>query len=124
LLIREMNILNLILLKKNNYFSRTKLNKMKNIKEKVLEWAELRNLLHNENALKQYSKLQEESNELLIGILNKDPYEQIDAIGDCAVVLIILAEQLGHDFDRCLESAYNEIKDRKGRTENGNFIKE
>jgi NTP pyrophosphatase (non-canonical NTP hydrolase) len=97
---------------------------MKNIKEKVLEWAELRNLLHNENALKQYSKLQEESNELLIGILNKDPYEQIDAIGDCAVVLIILAEQLGHDFDRCLESAYNEIKDRKGRTENGNFIKE
>jgi NTP pyrophosphatase (non-canonical NTP hydrolase) len=97
---------------------------MKNIKEKVLEWAELRNLLHNENALKQYSKLQEESNELLIGILNKDPYEQIDAIGDCAIVLIILANQLGFDIDECLESAYNEIKDRKGRTENGNFIKE
>jgi hypothetical protein len=124
LLIREMNILNLILLKKNNYFSRTKLNKMKNIKEKVLNWANERNLLHNENALKQYSKLQEESNELLISILDKDPYLQIDSIGDCAVVLIILANQLGHDFDKCLESAYNEIKDRKGRTENGNFIKE
>jgi len=97
---------------------------MKNIKEKVLEWAENRNLLHNENALKQYSKLQEESNELLIGILNKDPYEQIDAIGDCAIVLIILANQLGHDFDKCLESAYDEIKNRTGRTENGNFIKD
>lgn len=97
---------------------------MKNIKEKVLEWAEARNLLHNENALKQYSKLQEESNELLIGILNKDPYEQIDAIGDCAIVLIILANQLGHDFDKCLESAYDEIKNRTGRTENGNFIKD
>lgn len=97
---------------------------MKNIKEKVLEWAENRNLLHNENALNQYSKLQEESNELLLSILNKDPYEQLDAIGDCAVVLIILANQLGHDFDKCLESAYDEIKNRTGRTENGNFIKD
>ena len=97
---------------------------MKNIKEKVLEWAENRNLLHNENALKQYSKLQEESNELLIGILNKDPYEQIDAIGDCAVVLIILANQLGFDIDECLKSAYDEIKDRTGQTINGNFVKD
>jgi NTP pyrophosphatase (non-canonical NTP hydrolase) len=97
---------------------------MKNIKEKVLKWANERNLLHNENALKQYSKLQEESNELLIGILNKDPYEIIDALGDIQIVLIILANQLGFDIDECLESAYNEIKDRKGRTENGNFIKE
>jgi len=97
---------------------------MKNIKEKVLEWANESNLLHNENALKQYSKLQEESNELLLSILDKDPYAQIDAIGDCAIVLIILANQLGHDFDRCLESAYKEIKDRKGKTIGGNFIKE
>jgi NTP pyrophosphatase (non-canonical NTP hydrolase) len=97
---------------------------MKNIKEKVLQWGSERNLLHNENALKQYSKLQEESNELLIGILNKDPYEIIDALGDIQIVLIILANQLGFDIDECLESAYNEIKDRKGRTENGNFIKE
>jgi NTP pyrophosphatase (non-canonical NTP hydrolase) len=97
---------------------------MKNIKEKVLEWGAERNLLHNENALKQYSKLQEESNELLIGMLNKDPYEQQDALGDCFVVLIILANQLGHDLDKCLEMAYEEIKDRKGQTINGNFIKD
>lgn len=97
---------------------------MKNIKEKVLEWGGVRNLLHNENALKQYSKLQEESNELLIGILNKDPYEIIDALGDIQVVLIILANQLGFDIDECLESAYNEIKDRTGKTVNGNFVKD
>lgn len=97
---------------------------MKNIKEKVLEWAENRNLLHNENALKQYSKLQEESNELLIGILNKDPYEIIDALGDIQVVLIILANQLGFDIDECLKSAYDEIKDRTGQTINGNFVKD
>jgi NTP pyrophosphatase (non-canonical NTP hydrolase) len=97
---------------------------MKNIKDKVLEWGDERNLLHNENALKQYSKLQEESNELLIGMLNKDPYEIIDALGDIQIVLIILANQLGFDIDECLKSAYNEIKDRKGQTINGNFIKE
>ena len=97
---------------------------MKNIKEKVLEWAENRNLLHNENALKQYSKLQEESNELLIGILNKDPYEIIDALGDIQVVLIILANQLGFDIDECLKSAYEEIKDRTGQTINGTFKKD
>jgi NTP pyrophosphatase (non-canonical NTP hydrolase) len=97
---------------------------MKNIKDKVLNWANERNLLHNENALKQYSKLQEESNELLIGILNKDPYEIIDALGDIQVVLIILANQLGFDIDECLESAYNEIKDRKGQTIDGNFVKD
>ena len=94
------------------------------MKDKILNWAEARNLLHPENALKQYSKLQEESNELLLSILDKDPYAQIDAIGDCAVVLIILANQLGHDFDKCLESAYDEIKNRTGRTVNGNFVKD
>ena len=97
---------------------------MKNIKEKVLQWGAERNLLHNENALKQYSKLQEESNELLLSILDKDPYEQIDAIGDIQIVLIILANQLGFDIDECLESAYNEIKDRTGKTVNGNFVKD
>jgi phosphoribosyl-ATP pyrophosphohydrolase len=97
---------------------------MKNIKEKVLQWANERNLLHNENALKQYSKLQEESNELLIGMLNKDPYEIIYALGDIQIVLIILANQLGFDIDECLESAYNEIKDRTGQTISGNFIKD
>jgi NTP pyrophosphatase (non-canonical NTP hydrolase) len=97
---------------------------MKNIKDKVLQWASERNLLHNENALKQYSKLQEESNELLLSILDKDPYEQIDALGDIQIVLIILANQLGFDIDECLKSAYEEIKNRTGQTINGNFVKD
>jgi len=97
---------------------------MKTTKENVLEWAEQRNLLNKENVLKQYAKLQEESNELLIAILNKDPYEQIDAIGDCVVVLTILANQLGFDIDECFQSAYDEIKDRTGQTINGTFVKD
>lgn len=97
---------------------------MKSTKENVIEWAEQRGLLKEENVLKQYSKLQEESNELLISILNKDPYEQIDAIGDCVVVLTILANQLGFDIDECFKSAYNEIKDRTGQSINGTFVKD
>jgi len=40
------------------------------------------------------------------------------------VVLIILANQLGMTPKQCLEHAYNDIKDRKGRMVNGVFIKE
>jgi NTP pyrophosphatase (non-canonical NTP hydrolase) len=48
----------------------------------------------------------------------------IDAIGDIQVVLIILAAQYNLDVDDCLNTAYLQIKDRKGKTVNGIFIKE
>jgi NTP pyrophosphatase (non-canonical NTP hydrolase) len=48
----------------------------------------------------------------------------IDAIGDIQVVLIILAAQYDLDVDDCLNTAYLQIKDRKGKTVNGIFIKE
>ena len=48
----------------------------------------------------------------------------IDAIGDIQVVLILLSEMLDLNYNACLESAYNEIKDRKGVVVNGTFIKQ
>lgn len=97
---------------------------MKTTKELVLEWADKKSLLKEENHLKQYSKLQEESNELLIALLNKDPYETIDALGDILIVITILAKQLNLDIEECYKSAYNEIKDRTGTTINGMFFKD
>jgi NTP pyrophosphatase (non-canonical NTP hydrolase) len=94
------------------------------MKSNVLEWAKERDLLHNDNHTKQFMKLVEEVGELSNAILKDDKAEQIDALGDIQVVLIILAEQLGFDLDTCLESAYNEIKNRKGKTINGSFIKD
>lgn len=47
-----------------------------------------------------------------------------DAIGDTLVTVIILADILGYDPIDCLEEAYNTIKERKGTTENGTFVKE
>jgi len=98
---------------------------MKSLTErKVIEWATERGLVKEENATKQFIKLTEEVGELASALLKKDPYETIDAIGDINIVLIILCEQLGLNYKECLESAYNEIKDRKGKTVNGTFIKE
>ena len=94
------------------------------IERKVIEWANERGLIKEENATKQLLKLTEEVGELASALLKGDPYETIDAIGDIQVVLIILCEQLNINYSQALESAYNEIKERKGKTVNGTFIKE
>ena len=75
-------------------------------------------------APQQFMKLVEEVGELSNAMLNRNEAEQIDALGDIQVVLIILAEQLGFDLDTCLECAYNEIKNRTGVTKNGTFLKD
>lgn len=90
----------------------------------ILQWAEERGILKYENRFKQYTKLQEESNELLIAMLNNDDLEIRDAIGDIQVVLIILSKQLGYDYEQCLVDAYNVIKERKGKLINGVFVKD
>ena len=94
------------------------------IERKVIEWANERGLIKEENAPKQFIKLTEEVGELASALLKKDPYETIDAIGDIQVVLIILCEQLGINMTDCLNSAYEEIKNRKGVLKDGTFIKE
>lgn len=93
-------------------------------KKEILKWAESRELLKSENAKAQTIKLMEEVGELCGAILKGKPAEQIDAIGDIQIVLIILAKQLGIDYDAALESAYDTIKSRTGKTVGGSFIKD
>ena len=94
------------------------------MRKEILEWANQRELLHFRNHTKQFIKLSEEVGDLANAILKNNEKEQIDALGDIQIVLIILAEQLGFDLDECLKSAYNEIKNRTGKTINGTFIKD
>ncbi|HIA7046199.1 TPA: MazG-like family protein, partial [Staphylococcus aureus] len=47
-----------------------------------------------------------------------------DGIGDTVATLIILAQQQGWTLEECLQYAYDEIKNRKGKTINGTFVKE
>ena len=93
-------------------------------KNEVLNWANERGLLKPENKLMQMGKMVSEVGELCDAIIKDDKNGQIDGIGDVLVTLIILANQLGYDIEDCLEVAYNEIKNRKGETINGTFIKE
>jgi NTP pyrophosphatase (non-canonical NTP hydrolase) len=90
----------------------------------ILDWAEERGILHALNPYPQTLKVVEEVGELSSAILKSDKEKTIDAIGDVMVTLIILSGQLELDLYECLESAYNEIKDRKGKTINGTFIKQ
>ena len=93
-------------------------------KNEVLNWANERGLLKPENKLMQMGKMVSEVGELCDAIIKDDKNGQIDGIGDVLVTLIILANQLGYDIEDCLEVAYNEIKNRKGKNINGTFIKE
>ena len=97
---------------------------MENIEEQILSWAEERKLTDNRNFSSQMIKLMEEVGELSGAIARNDKSEQVDAIGDIQVVLIILCKQLGIDYKQSLQSAYNTIKNRKGKTINGIFVKD
>lgn len=114
------------------------------LQEKVLEWAEEKDLLHEEYAEKQFMKFVEEVFEfrdewlLYVHEYNKCSYGEADddpevveyrenmqlEMGDIFVTLIILCEKLGINPTRCLAMAYKKIKERKGKTINGQFIKE
>lgn len=96
---------------------------MKN-KNEVIEWATARGILKPENHLTQMGKMVSEVGELCDAIIKNDKDGQIDGIGDVLVTLIILSNQLGYDIEDCLASAYNEIKNRKGKTIGGTFIKD
>lgn len=114
------------------------MNKEMNFEElrtKVEEWADDKDLLHSENADKQFMKFIEEVFEFksemdlysyyhteCLTRINKEHME--DEMGDIFVTLIILCNQLGIDCVECLEKAYNKISKRKGKTIDGVFIKE
>lgn len=93
--------------------------------DNITQWADDRGILVPNNVPQQTMKIMEELGETAGAILkNKEKSEIIDGIGDTLVTVIILAKQLGLNPTECLESAWNEIKDRKGKTVDGTFIKE
>lgn len=98
--------------------------RMNSLLDKILDWAYDRNLVQGSTPQAQMLKLMEEMGELASGIAKKKRGVQADSIGDCLVVLTIIAEQLDLDLEACLAMAYDEIKDRKGQMRDGVFIKE
>lgn len=73
----------------------------------------------------QLNKVMEEVGEIAHEVSrNRYGADFRDAIGDTLVTLIILADIASARPMGCLELAYREIRDRKGKTENGTFVKE
>ena len=107
-----------------------------NLRKKVIAWGEGKNLIHQEVAEKQFLKFIEEVFEFKTesdlknymwnaGIAYADVTEPMALeMGDIFVTLIILCEQIGLNPIKCLDMSYEKIKDRKGKTINGVFIKE
>ena len=90
--------------------------------ENTIAWHHARNLIDGANDKDQYMKLIQECGELSDNICkNKDI---ADDIGDIMVVLINIAVRNGLSIEHCLEVAYHDIKDRKGKMVDGVFIKE
>ncbi len=139
------------------------------LEDLIIQWAQDKDLLKEDNAPKQYLKFIEEVGETAGAILKGNEKEIKDGFGDIAVTIIILAHQIkkpidlggfnvisgdpkdfgelfylvhfthvsklvirqlwnlakdyGYDLTECLNLAWNEIKDRKGKTVGGTFIK-
>ena len=92
--------------------------------ELIRRWAEDRNLIRGSDVKSQFVKLIEEAGELANSIAKKNDIEFADAIGDMVVVLTIMAAQNGMMIEDCIDNAWQEIKDRKGKMVDGIFIKE
>ena len=92
--------------------------------DNITQWADDKGILVSDNIPQQTMKVMEELGETSAALLKKNEPELKDGIGDILVTVIIFAQQLGYTPAECLEAAWNEIKDRKGKTEGGVFIRE
>ena len=90
----------------------------------IRKWAEDRGLYKGGDTKTQSLKLVEEVGEICRAILKDNHSDVEDGIGDAVVVLTNLAELQGTSIEACIEAAYNEIKDRTGKMDNGTFKKD
>ena len=95
---------------------------------KINHWADERNLKQADPKI-QWMRITEEVGEIQDVLLKPTKFNEPqtalkDAIGDTLVTIIVLAHQLDLDVTECLNIAYREIRDRKGKMINGTFVKE
>jgi len=90
----------------------------------IRAWANERGLYAKGDTKTQTLKLMEEAGEICRAVLKNDHDQIIDGIGDCVVVLTNLAELINVPIEDCIDVAYDEIKDRTGKMNNGTFKKD
>ena len=95
---------------------------MEELVKQVAQWHHDRNLIEGATDKDQFCKLIQEAGELSDNICKGK--DMSDDIGDMIVVLINIAERNNLTLKECLEKAWDDIKDRKGKMIDGIFIKE
>ena len=93
-----------------------------NLEKLIGQWHRDRNLIDGSTDKDQFMKLLQEVGELSDSLCKGKDFR--DDVGDIMVVLINILVRNGVTIDECLEIAYNDIKDRKGKMVDGVFIKE
>ena len=88
----------------------------------VGKWHKDRNLIEGANDKDQFCKLIQECGELSDNICKGKDLR--DDIGDIMVVLINICVRNNITLDECLQVAYDDIKDRKGKMVDEIFVKE
>jgi len=98
--------------------------KLSNEFSPIRTWARKKGIYEKGDLKTQTIKFYEEAGELAKAVLNEDTEEIIDAIGDSIVVLTSVAYFAGVNVEECINEAYSVIAKRKGKMQNGTFIKD
>lgn len=91
--------------------------------KRVQSWAKERGLDKTDPHV-QGLKIAEEMGEMFQAFLKDHEEDELDAVGDLQVTLIIYCLQRGINYEKCLKDAYHVIENRKGKTVGGVFIKQ
>jgi len=95
------------------------------LENKIEIWGRARGIIQNGKPMGQAIKTLEETSELIDAINRDDREDILDAIGDIVITLLMQCAIQRASLTECLESAYLQIKDRKGYlTPDGIFHKE
>ena len=89
---------------------------------KVNKWFEDRNLIKGSTDKDQILKLMQELGELSDHACKGEDIR--DDLGDMLVVMLNIMKRNNYTIEECLQIAYNDIKDRRGKMVDGIFIKE
>jgi hypothetical protein len=93
----------------------------------MMDFLEEMNLLFNDKAIKECKKLDKKYKLKKLGefipVVLDYHYSPV-VVRDLTYELVKTAYSYGLDFVECVESAYNTIKDRKGKLVNGTYVKD
>lgn len=95
---------------------------MREVIENIEQWHYDRNLINGATDKDQVLKLAQELGELSDNVCKGNDIR--DDLGDMMVVMINIMVRNQITMEECLQVAYDDIKDRKGRMVDGIFVKE